>query len=208
MKRTKNTARHQFNNHLTERFRRLSQELRAVIVYDHYKSTIDAINIRLYNESLRLGLNHRAISENASCNYSPSGSNTYCSELMFCMVSGIERWSSPFQPDNMTALCAWADLPYDPLPMEEHDTMQASASTELSSLAEVSASTLRSIFRVNTSLRALIRDLDEKSPYYQKLLDAQDLTTTTARSRYPIPNLSRICTMFLCVTITGSAGAK
>jgi hypothetical protein len=201
MKRTRNSARHQFNNHFTERFRRLSQELRAVIVYDHYKSTIDTINIRLYNEALLKGLNPKAISENASCNYSPSGSTTYCSELMFCMVPGVMRWSSPFEAHNMTALCAWADLPYDPLPMEEHDTMQASASTELSSLVEVSASTLRSIFRANTSLRALIKDLDEKSPYYRMLLDEQDRTGVRDRTgaRYPIPNLSRICTMFLCV---------
>jgi hypothetical protein len=83
--------------------------------------------------------------------------------------------------------------------MEEHDLLRSTAVTELKSLMEVSASTLRSIFRANTSLRALIRDLDQTSPYYKMLLDEQDQTTTTTHSRYPIPNLSRICTMFLCV---------
>ena len=197
---TRNTLRHQFNYHIENRFIMLGGELRSIIVYDHYKSNMEVVNRKLHEEALRLHLNPDAISDNASYNYAPNGTSTYCSNLMFVIVPDIQRYGSPFLPNNMIALCAWADLPYVPLPMEEHDLLRSNAANELKSLLLVSASTLRSIFRANTSIRALIKNLDEASPYYRMLLDEQDRTTgASTRTHYPIPNLSRICTMFLCV---------
>jgi len=183
------------NSSLASTFSRLSRSLRLTIMNDHYKSVVEAVNIKLSSEVARLGLNHRAIAENATFDYSPGGSATYPSSLLFCLVPGIERWSSPFEEKNIQHIAAWLDMPCDLLSLEEHDKMAAAAGMQLAAILNFPLPRLKRAVQANPPLRVLFAEVPSDSPY---------VSVTVNDEVKPVkftgcPDLVRMCTMFLCL---------
>jgi hypothetical protein len=183
------------NSSLGSTFKRLARNLRITIMYDHYKGIVDAANVKLSSETARLGLNPRAVTENASFDYGPEGSATYPSALMFCLIPGIERWSSPFEEQNIQHIASWLDLPLDQLSLAEHDKMANDAGVQLAKLLTFPLPRLKRAIQANPPFRVLFAEVPPDSPYAS--LTSNDETKPVKFDG--CPDLVRMCTMFLCI---------